>query len=332
MDIIIYQINGMPRRFLSPTFIVSLLYDNRMTDNICNILTQRNRFLSLQKPLPRLTPLSPYPVFTQKQLNMRRKVEILQYKKNSTQTTQFTQSQKWSNLVNFALKTKNCVTDQYLPTLSTACDVPGPPIILQYDPTVPLYNYAISQDDYSSYIPTETEEMSVHFSDLLLAFNNIETLFFSLIIENIKKQINTFSMNIPLSIYISGNNNSISDISGNIILSKIILTIYYIGDTNTTPYLTKIITPSSTLSISTNTGLFNLTKYIGNFSFNNIVLPTKYGFVYDYKLQFTLTVSPSLQNFQYGVFMNIPDNSNNAMNCYSTPVSPTYIPFTFTGN
>jgi hypothetical protein len=307
-----------------------------MTDNICNILAQRNRFLSLQPPLPRLTPLSPYPQFTQEQLNMRRKVEILQYKKNSTQTNQLTKQQKWSNLVNVALKTKNCVSNQYFPTLSTACDVPGKPIFLQYDPNVPLYNYAVSQDAYSQYVPTITDQWSVVFSDLPFAFNDTETLLFSLLIQNVNNQTNTFSVQIPLSIYIQGTYTSGTQ-TGTIEIQNITLIVYYIGDTNTQPYLTKSITsnlPSLTINIP-NTGNFNLTQYIGNFAFHNIVLPTKYGFVFDFKLNFKINITQNLQINQYGIIMNIPDNSNTNLNCsitQQTPPSPIYIPFSFTGN
>ena len=46
---------------------------------ICNLLQQRSRFFSLLSPVQRYNPISPYPNFTQAQLDMRRKAEILLY-------------------------------------------------------------------------------------------------------------------------------------------------------------------------------------------------------------------------------------------------------------
>jgi hypothetical protein len=103
---------------------------------------------------------------------MRRKVEILKYENNATntKTNNFTKKQQWSMLVNGNTKNgsqasiikrelsmKNnenpnpCPQDEFLPTLSSASDVPGKVIVLQYVPNVPLYNYvsneAFAQND-----------------------------------------------------------------------------------------------------------------------------------------------------------------------------------------
>ena len=128
-------------------------------------------------PLDRITPISPYgmtPPVTKLQLDMRRKVEILKYENNATntKTNNLTKKQQWSMLVNGNTKNdsqasivrselliKNgltpipCPQDEFLPTLTSACDVPGPVIVLRYDPTIPLYNYvnnnAFPQNDNS---------------------------------------------------------------------------------------------------------------------------------------------------------------------------------------
>lgn len=84
--------------------------------NINNIIEMRNTFLKERKSkrLPlRFEITSPYtgttltdpitnqitPLFTKQQLDMRRKAEILQYKKNSTQGSQLTKAEKFSKLV-----------------------------------------------------------------------------------------------------------------------------------------------------------------------------------------------------------------------------------------
>ena len=59
-----------------------------------NIFNQRRKMQLLNIPPTRYTPISPYPQFTQFQLNMRRKVEILKYSASNTnsKTNNFTKS------------------------------------------------------------------------------------------------------------------------------------------------------------------------------------------------------------------------------------------------
>ena len=171
---------------------------------ICAIIGQRNMALQLTGPPARYNLISPYPEYTQSQLDMRRKAEILQYKQQSTQTNQFTKSQKWSQLVNgqFQNNTKsiiinnptydasginiignnyvtrvynlvnNCPKDLYLPTPSSSCDVPGPVINLQYDQNIPLYNYITN--NYSLSVlnsPVNNEEWKYYTSNNIFYLN-----------------------------------------------------------------------------------------------------------------------------------------------------------------
>lgn len=98
------------------------------------------------------------------QLDMRRKVEILKYANTDSQSNATTKKQKWSRL-NTAINRR---ASQYaiqsdtvpmcnnltIPTSTTACDVPGPPMILQYDPSIPLYNFATNVDTFSFLPPS----------------------------------------------------------------------------------------------------------------------------------------------------------------------------------
>ena len=109
-------------------------------NDLCN---QRKQYLLFNKPPVRYNPPNPYPNFTQEQLNMRRKVEVLKYNKNSTQGPQLTKAQKLSQMLT---RTSNlsrlvCPNDKYIPVLTSASGVPGPPIYLVEDDNVPLYNY-----------------------------------------------------------------------------------------------------------------------------------------------------------------------------------------------
>ena len=90
------------------------------------------------------------PLYTQQQLDMRRKAEILQYNKNSSQNNKLTRAQRYAKIVSgpFQRKTQSvvdengqvtifnltsCETDKYVPTSTTKSNVPGKPMMLQYD-------------------------------------------------------------------------------------------------------------------------------------------------------------------------------------------------------
>jgi hypothetical protein len=94
-------------------------------------------------------PSEPFP-YTQEQLNMRRKAEILQYTGPSTQggrresiLNQFSRINRTSGyatrLANLnADNLSNCSSNKFIPRATTDSDVPGPPILLAYDPKVTL--------------------------------------------------------------------------------------------------------------------------------------------------------------------------------------------------
>jgi hypothetical protein len=100
----------------------------------------------------------------------------------------------------------NCTNDRLIPTPTSSCDVPGPIINLIDDEKVPLYLYKTNTDSYSydSNITEENRWLINPIQDILL-FNGQSTKIFSLYINNtIDKTSYNFSINIPISIYISG--------------------------------------------------------------------------------------------------------------------------------
>jgi hypothetical protein len=114
-------------------------------------------------PPTRYIPVNPYPQYSQTQLDMRRKIEIFKYAgKESQQTNSMTQKQRFSLLANNAARGTNrssqyyCAADRLIPTLSSACNVPGPIITLTYDPNVILYNYT-SQYDHIPFPDANTD-------------------------------------------------------------------------------------------------------------------------------------------------------------------------------
>lgn len=133
-----------------------------MSNVMFNICQQRlqNQINHVPGPRNELQPSpSPYEQgFTQSQLDMRRKVEILEYKasRQNTKTNSFTRSQKWSQFIrngsgvsqsvlnqiaNGGSPIEICPNDKYIPKPTYYSNVPGPIIDLVYDPNVPLYKF-----------------------------------------------------------------------------------------------------------------------------------------------------------------------------------------------
>ena len=149
--------------------------------NILIVYDQKKRLAYFRTPPPRYTPASPYDGrVTQQQLDMRRKVEILKYKNNqqNTKTNDLTQKQLWALLArgnnrelspyldfditaNNGLPMRTCTANETQRTWSSACDVPGPPMELFYDPTIPLYNYLNSSINHASYAGLPEGDTSV---------------------------------------------------------------------------------------------------------------------------------------------------------------------------
>jgi hypothetical protein len=131
---------------------------------------------------------------------MRRKVEILKYNGNSTQSnTVLTKAQTWSQLVNGTITRNtstsvsnvpiqnangtiigntsvtqiysviNCPNDAYIPTPSSSCDIPGPLFYLKNEPNVPLYNYIPNTQTLSIINETKLPEINVYTFNVLLS-------------------------------------------------------------------------------------------------------------------------------------------------------------------
>jgi hypothetical protein len=106
---------------------------------------RKNALLYIAEPRYDNLKSSPYLLnFNKQQLDMKRKIEILKYSKNSS-----TKKQNFANLIK---NNKRAVYCPNLPTLSSSCDIPGPIIKLQNDPDVPLYMYNFNSEAvYSKY-------------------------------------------------------------------------------------------------------------------------------------------------------------------------------------
>ena len=169
---------------------------NMNLDLICNLRKRQQLFAM---PSFRATPVSPYPQYTQQQLDMRRKAEILQYAGNrmNTKTNSLTQKERYAQILSgkyqskpytktytetskyeldpvlnlyqvVVTRTQNpdqiCPLDDMIPTPTSSSDVPGPIINLYNDKSIPLYNYAGSADrNYAITDVIETENFKAKY-------------------------------------------------------------------------------------------------------------------------------------------------------------------------
>jgi hypothetical protein len=269
--------------------------------NLSGICYQRKQLQLFNKPLPRYTPISPYPVYTQFQLNMRRKAEILKYSSNtsSSQTNNLTRKEKWARLANSKNnKIVYCPNDLVLPTLSSSCDVPGPITVLYNDPNIPLYNFASNIASYSVDNTTEIINYSFIMNGNILVPSNTETTIATLYIQNNQdRNIHTFSIETPIAFYIYGSGLDDSyDLRSSI--QSISLFIYYSGEEviplNEPEYQfnTMNIPIQLILTSQTNSGnTFSAFVYSGILKISNIELYTEPGYIYDIKLSFKSSIS-----------------------------------------
>lgn len=144
---------------------------------ICNLRKRQQLFAM---PSFRANPISPYPQYTQQELDMRRKAEILQYAGNrmNTKTNSLTQTGRYAQIISGKYQSRpytttytetasyvydkvlkmdrvvitrtpvysnpdpTCPLDNMIPVPTSSSDVPGPIINLYNDTSIPLYNYA----------------------------------------------------------------------------------------------------------------------------------------------------------------------------------------------
>ena len=157
-------------------------------------------------PPPRLFPPSPYPQFTERELAMRRKVEILKYSNNSGAGT--TKSQQWAQTTRTRTISQNrmstnalaCPADELIPTSTTKCDVPGPEDFLYYNPAVPLYQHATQQRAFAT-------EPSPPYVWRPITQNIVENLTAQLeyIMPDEPSETNTYTVSCPVGVITTSN-------------------------------------------------------------------------------------------------------------------------------
>ena len=227
--------------------------------NVCsdtayqNSILIKQRFQLNNKPPKRLDNLAnnPYNIqnnnstseftqaYTQEQLDMRRKAEILKYRasRTNTKTNNLTRAQLWAQLVNGSTQQRNlsqsfintntitslstatsifvqtCPSGTIIHTPSYASGVPGPITNLYLDTNIPLYNYSTRQDAYAILNEPDTTEPFIFLNELdqfdgvLTLINNVAqntVTLTSIFIQIIDTPTYSFIMEFPISMYIRG--------------------------------------------------------------------------------------------------------------------------------
>lgn len=304
---------------------------------ITPILDQKRAVANFNIPPPRLNLVSPYPNFTQYQLNMRRKAEIFKYSsfQQNSKTNNFTKKQIYTNLARnpsaniisqyqisepqSSYSNLVCLSDKLKPTLSTACGVPGPPVILQYDPDVPLYNYNNSNRSYATEDKTATTLYNAYTTNIIEYISDptykiVSDMVYtepppplptftssgvlgSLLIGNNSGQINySFTLSTPVAIWFNGSIGASYGADGNKItktapgnfelniqINSISLEIYYNNNLIKT-YNSTTLTPNvMKCSLSTTSRMFYAIQYVGMLTIKDILLETPPDTIYTFK-------------------------------------------------
>lgn len=273
------------------------------TTILCN---QRKQYMLFNVPALRYEVQSPYPTYTQTELNMRRKTEILKYNRNSSQGPRLTKKQVLAQKIkgNYNQSRTVCPDDYKIPVLSTAAGIPGPPIYLVEDRNVPLYNYLKDTNAYAEQTLEDNFEFIFHpyYNQMCPDVFNIYTHIAKLII---RKPIRTpytyftyytpviFSMsgtNIPYEsdgarVTISMNSSAINFqayYSESPVVNSIELTYTFLQQNSATAIIQR---PSSV--VSPNKFDYSCQVYCGILKIDGILLTTTPGFVYDLKLRYS---------------------------------------------
>jgi hypothetical protein len=324
-----------------------------MTDNtVCTTVQNLRKSLVFNVPGIRYTPTNPYSLgYTQAQLDMRRKAEILQYNKTSngksskkqtfvTAVKGSLQRRTFSNYYLKAIQTGEeqlCPSDILLPRLTTASDVPGPAIYLNYDPTVPLYNYNSQQQAYGTQNTNGVAMWLTNYDTDVLDDNNPQI--FTLNIQpTIDSNNYIYSFTTSVSLYISGFNTAHTgaDVSGlfqmNIPPQNLSLTVMYGGQevslsrTPTITYSPRFLTDVSGYVLTRATANnFSGDIFMGNITFSNILLSTYSKNTYDFFVEYIPSYTiENIDNFSLNLKINRTLNSPKIVESglkFSTPVS-----------
>ena len=319
---------------------------------VCTTAQNYRNSLVFNVPGTRYTPVNPYlNGYTQAQLDMRRKAEILQYNKSSNGKS--SKKQAFVTAVKGSLQRRTfssyylkavqdgaeqlCPSDILIPKLTTSSDVPGPAMYLNYDPTIPLYKYNSNQEAYGIKNIQGGALWLTNYETDILDDNNPQI--FTL---NIQPAIDSnnyrFAFTTSVSLYISGYNTAHpgADASGlfqfSIPPQNLSLTVMYGGEQvqlmnpPTITYSPKFLTDASGYVLTKATeNYFNGDIYMGDITFSNILLSTYNKNTFDFYVQYIPSYKiDKIDNFSLKLKTNRRSNSAKLVESglkFLTPVS-----------
>jgi len=235
-------------------------------------------------------------VYSQEDLNMRRKVEVLKY---STKDYNKQKKQNYSFLAKKHTKARPCPSSNNAKP-SSSSGVPGPIIPLFENPNIPLYNYkdASKQFTFQNIPFDEFKRIFDTFPFYNIdGFNNTYVNLMDIVILNPDNNQFQFDFSIPISLEYSANFNgigSIADVTAcQIAIFNSVLDIMY-SDTLISSNNITYRSPgngldsdivSSTRSISldlaeSTVGQIKVRQYIGNLILKNVTIQTVTQYVY----------------------------------------------------
>ena len=282
--------------------------DNNCTGTLATVadaLKQRREYLVGRTPFVRNEIVSPYPTFTKMQLDMRRKVEVLKYKKNSTQARNLTAKEKQAQILrgNYRGNVLYCADDKNIPVKTSSSDVPGPIITLQEDPTVPLYNYITNQFSPAVSFTESDEKWSLSILPNVTVPDSTDTIIATLLVKDaIDNTTYYYTYSTPYVLTIEGKNIPI-DASGETISITInnpkIKVLYQSAElenseSNTNSnFVTSIENTSVEVKLepdssNTNTFSYSAQIYLGTITLSNIYVDTYPGISYNFALEYVI--------------------------------------------
>lgn len=257
----------------------------------------------------------------------------------------------------------DCPRDEFIPTLTSSSDVPGPITYLINDETVPLYNYNNNVNSYSKDSNNNTQNFWTYttVSDLLLINGSNNTILTAMIGKEVNQSSYTFSITIPISIYVRGTNINLDNTDWNfpglsVGINYIDFDVKYNNTSikfKTPPQIT--INTATTHQFTYNDGSYYNNKlqnllnydilfgvppiytvdsytaklYIGTITISNILLNTEPGYVYDFSLQINTTdIKNKSLNYDnafgttsIGAYVNVPSDITIGNNCTVTSIN-----------
>ena len=299
--------------------------------DVSNTLQQlRKRRTSTDMPL-RFDNLasSPYPTYTQYELDMRRKAEILQYKATNKNTMQnnITKSQIYSQMVSGSYQMSNqtiSCPDTIIAKPSYYSDVPGPVEYLYLNPEIPLYNLNVTRE-YTDLYYSNNDKWNYTSYTNVVSNSSSDVLIGSLTLKNgIDDTAYIFSLRIPINIYVAGTNNTNLDNTfdfnrktSNITISNVSCNVYYNNTLLTSTNVAKPVNPTTDISdifsidldtINSGNNPFQSNIFSGYITFNNINLYTVNGYTYDFKININSFLDTNDANYTqsdyYSAFQN----------------------------